>query len=176
MADAPHNLTPTQQALLPLLQAGNVRRLPTWKRTRYEFILEYGSWYEPSPLPKGVKKAPPGKCFVNAFDLILADDSLVYCEGVVLAPSGSVPIHHAWVTNGMGRAIDNTAEASVGAYAGVPFTTTFLNHYHLRNGEIVSLLDDYMHDWPMLCDLGDRPGKWLEPRGKGVASLSDKAG
>ena len=163
---------PNQQALLDRLRAGNPRRHPGWKRTRYEFILEYGWWYEPSLLPKGVEGASPGECFKNAFDLALDDDSLVYCEGVVLDAEASLPVHHAWVTDGTGQAIDNTLEAPAGAYAGVPFLTGFVNLYHLRNEAIIGLLDDYLHDWPMLGELGDRPGEWLAPKGRGMAPLS----
>ena len=94
---------------------------------------------------------------MNAFNLALDDDSLIYCEGVVLPLDGSVLVHHAWATDGTGRAIDSTVETLAGAYAGVPFNTMFLNHYHLRNREVVSLLDDYLHDWPMLCELGIDP-------------------
>ena len=168
----PTGLSPTQHALLDALRAGNARRHPAWKRTRYEFILEYGWWYEPSPLPEGIEANPPGQCFMNAFNLALDDDSLIYCEGVVLPLGGSIPVHHAWATDGTGRVIDSTVESLAGAYAGVPFNTMFLNHYHLRNREVVSLLDDYLHDWPMLCELGDRPREWLGHKGKGVAPLS----
>ena len=163
---------PTQQSLLDRLRAGNPRKHPGWKRTRYEFILEYGWWYEPSLLPKGVKGASPGECFKNAFDLALDDESLIYCEGVVLGTEASLPVHHAWVTDGSGQAIDNTLEAPAGAYAGVPFLTGFVNLYHLRNEAIIGLLDDYLHDWPMLGELGDRPGEWLAPKGRGMAPLS----
>ena len=78
------------------------------------------------------------------------------------------------MTDGTGRTIDGTVATSAGAYAGGPFNTMFLDHDHLRNREIVSLLDDYLHDWPMLCELRDRPKEWLEHKGKGVAPLSSK--
>ena len=165
---------PIQQALWDLLRAGNPRRHPGWKRTRYEFILEYGWWYEPSLLPKGVKAAPPGECVKNAFDLALDDDSLIYCEGVVLGTEASLPVHHAWVTDGTGQAIDNTLDAPAGAYAGVPFLTGFVNLCHLRSEDVISLLDDYLHDWPMLGELGGRPREWFDPDGRGVAPFSGK--
>ena len=163
---------PTQQALVDLLRAGNPRRHPGWQRTRYEFILEYGWWYDPSPLPEGVESAPPGECFKHAFDLAWDDDSLIYCEGVVLDTEASLPVHHAWVTDGTGRAIDNTLAAPAGAYAGVPFLTGFVNLCHLRSEAVTNLLDDYLHDWPMLGELGDRPREWLDAKGRGTAGLS----
>jgi hypothetical protein len=157
---------------LDLLRPGNPRRHPGWKRTRHEFVLECGWWYEPSLLPEGVESAPAGECFKNAFELALDDDSLIYREGVVLETEASLPVHHAWVTGGTGQAIENTLKAPAKAYAGAPFLTGFVNLYHLRSEAVIGLLDDYLHDWPMLGELGDRPREWLDPKGRGVAPLS----
>ena len=118
---------------------------------------------------KTKERANPGECFKNAFDLASDDPKLIYCEGFVLGPR--VAVHHAWVTDGTGRVIDNTLTEPATAYAGVPFGTSFLNVYHLRNRAVICLLDDYLHDWPMLCELGDRPDEWLEQTGKGIARL-----
>ena len=172
MSRIPHSLSPSQRSLLDLLRAGNPRRDPSWKRNKYEFVLEYGWWYEPSKRPKGLKLGPPSRCFKNAFCLALDDNALTYCEGFVLSAGGGVLIHHAWVTDGQGHAIDNTLRATDGIYAGVPFNTSFVNRYHLRNKAITCLLDDYLHDWPLLRELGDRPGEWLEANGRGAASLA----
>ncbi|HDZ36949.1 MAG TPA: hypothetical protein ENH62_01455 [Marinobacter sp.] len=170
-ASCPCGLNPSQQGLLDVLLAGNPRRAPSWTRTRYEFIVEYGWWYEPAPRPKGIRLGRKRQCFKNAFNLALDNASLTYCEGFVRDPSGSLLILHAWVTDGHGRAIDNTLREPPSAYAGVPFRTDFLNDYHLRNRAVICLLDDHLHDWPMLGELGDRPEEWLEPKGQGAARL-----
>src|SRR5437016_1844254 len=77
------------------------------KRTSRQFVLEYGWWYELGPLPEDVTPANPNECYNNALNLVLDDSSLTYVEGFA-AEEGGPRIHHAWVTDGKGRAIDNT--------------------------------------------------------------------
>jgi hypothetical protein len=110
----------------------------------------------------------PQECHKNATDLALADDSLVYCEGYALYKSGDMPTLHAWVTDGQGRAIDSTWPQPGVAYAGVPFTSLFVNMTALKNHATISLLDDYQNSYPLRSDLGDRPEEWLELRGRGT--------
>lgn len=78
------------------------------KRTFQEFVIDYGWWYEPVELPREIALGTAQQCHKNGTDLALADDSPVYCEGFALFNSGSLPTLHAWVTDGQGRAIDNT--------------------------------------------------------------------
>ena len=143
------------------------------KRTFQQFVLEYGWWYEPAGLPEGVVPATPRQCHKNATDLALADNSLIYCEGYALFRSGSLPTLHAWVTDGQGRAIDNTWPRPGVAYAGVPFKSLFVNMTALKNQATISLLDDYANDYPLRGDLGDRADEWLELRGRGTARVDD---
>ena len=142
------------------------------KRTFQQFVLEYGWWFEPVELDLKVATGTPQECHKNAVDLALADDSLIYCEGYALFKSGSLPRVHAWVTDGHGRAIDNTWPQPGVAYAGVPFKSLFVNMTALTNRAIISLLDDYQNNWPLRGDQGDRPGEWLEPRGRGIERLN----
>lgn len=107
----------------------------------------------------------------NATDLALADDSLIYCEGYALFKSGSLPTLHAWVTDGQGKAIDNTWPQPGVAYAGVPFQPLFVNMTALKSHATGSLLDDYLNNWPLRGDLGDRPDEWLQLRGRGTERL-----
>jgi hypothetical protein len=141
------------------------------KRTIQEFVLEYGWWYEPVAPPMNCAKGTPEECLKNAVDLALFDDSLIYCEGYALYTSDSFPTIHAWVTDGHGNAIDNTWPQPGVAYAGVPFRSQFVNLSSLKNHAIVSLLDDYLNNYPLRGDLGDRPDIWLEPRGRGTARV-----
>ena len=85
---------------------------------------------------------------------------------------GSLPTLHAWVTDGHGRAIDNTWPQPGVAYAGVPFTSLFVSMTALKNHATISLLDDYQNNYPLRGDLGDRPDEWLEPRGRGIEQLN----
>lgn len=141
------------------------------KRTFQEFVLEFGWWYEPADPPKELATGTPQECHKNSADLALADDSLFYCEGYALFRPGSLPTLHAWVTDGRGRAIDNTCPRPGVAYAGVPFKSLFVNMTALKNHATISLLDDYQNNYPLRGDLGDHPDEWLEQRGQGQGHL-----
>ena len=141
------------------------------KRTIQEFVLEYGWWYEPSVPPGWVAPGTPQECYKNAAFLTVEDDSLIYCEGYALFRSGSAPRLHAWVTDGHGRAIDNTWPKRGVAYAGVPIRSVFVTMTALKNRATISLLDDYQNRYPLRSDLGDRPDEWLEARGRGIKRL-----
>ena len=166
-------VTPDQATLLEFLRTSQ----PTpaakalLKRTMQQFVLDYGWWYEPVELPKHVSLGTPQECHKNAIDLAMEGDSLVYCEGFALSKGSSLPILHAWVTDGHGKAIDNTWPQPGVAYAGVPFRASYVTLTALKNDAIGSLLDDYLNNYPLRGDLGDRPGEWLEPRGSGRARV-----
>ena len=114
----------------------------------------------------------PQKCHKNAAELALDDDSLIYCEGFAMFKDGSLPILHAWVTNGQGKAIDNAWPQPGVAYAGVPFLSLFVNMTALKNHATISLLDDWQNNLPLRGDQGDRPDEWLELRGRGTARVN----
>jgi hypothetical protein len=141
------------------------------KRTCQQVVLDYGWWYESVELPKQIALGTTEQCHTNAADLMLADDSLIYCEGYALFQPGSQPTIHAWVTDAKGRAIDNTWTKPGVAYAGVPFKSLFLSITTLKNHAIISLLDDYQNGYPLRGELGDRPDEWLELRGRGVGRV-----
>lgn len=141
------------------------------KRTFQAFVLEYGWWYEPAEPDGKIPKGTPQRCHTNATNLTLDDDTLIYCEGYALFESGSRPTIHAWVTDGRGRAIDNTWPKPGVAYAGVPFRSLFVNMTALKNHATVSLLDDYQNNYPLRGELGDRPGEWLDLRGRGTVRV-----
>jgi hypothetical protein len=145
------------------------------KRTLQEFVLEYGWWYDPAELDAKFPTGTPQECLKNATDLILDDDTLIYCEGYALFRSGSQPTLHAWVTDGRGRAIDNTWPKLGVACAGVPFKSLFVTMTALKNRAIVSLLDDYQNNYPLRGELGDRPDEWLDLRGRGIERVGIQA-
>jgi hypothetical protein len=141
------------------------------KRSSQAFVLEYGWWYEPADLPEKIVAGAPRECFNNATDLIFHDAGLVYCEGYAIFTSGIGPTIHACVTDGQGRAIDNTWAPPGVAYAGVPFLSTFLMMRAVEHRATIGLIDDWQNNWPLLRDLGDRSDEWLEQRGRGVTRL-----
>lgn len=145
------------------------------KRTFQEFVLEYGWWYEPAGPDRKIPKGTPQQCHTNATNLTLDDDSLIYCEGYALFESGGQPTIHAWVTDGRGRAIDNTWPKPGVAYAGVPFKSFFVTMTTLKNHATVSLLDDYQNNYPLRGEFGDRPDEWLDLRGRGTERVGKGA-
>lgn len=168
---------PSQRMLLDFLQHSQ----PTpaakalLKRTMQQLVLDYGWWYEPAELPQHIPRGTPQECHKNAMDLALEDNSLIYCEGYALFPGSSLPTLHAWVTDGQGKAFDNTWPQPAVAYAGVPFRSSYVSIWALKNRAMGSLLDDYQNGWPLRGDLGDRPGEWLEIRGRGTAKVNGEA-
>lgn len=173
-------LTESELGCVRLLQAkDNTNPKGYLKRTSRQFVFDYGWFYEPHPLPEHVECAREGECYNNALRLALEDSSLIYVEGFA-SGKGGPPIHHAWVTDGTGRVIDNTWSVPGAVYAGVPFTTQFVSITGLKNEGVGSLIDDWEHDWPLLRELTDQPELWMEPRGHGVIEIAkcrlDEAG
>ena len=116
----------------------------------------------------------PGKlkeCFANAFLLAMAEPALTYCEGYATHSSGGLAVLHAWVTDGSGNAIDNTWPTEGVAYAGIPMKADYLNRRFLKNEAVICVLDDYLHDWPLLVGGGDGPDDWLERKGVGLKQI-----
>ena len=76
----------------------------------YQKLRDEGSFFEPvAPLPEGFRKLPRGMCFQNAAHLAHDNpNTLSYVEGFA---HSIIPIHHAWVTNEAGIAIDPTWNA-----------------------------------------------------------------
>ena len=141
------------------------------KRTLQEFVMEHGWWYEPVEPSSKIPAGTPQECHKNATDLILDDETFIYCEGFALYESGSQPTLHAWVTDGQGRAIDNTWPKPGVAYAGVPFKSAFVSLTALKNRAMGSVLDDWQNNCPLRGQLGDCPDVWLDLRGRGRERL-----
>lgn len=169
-------MSPAQSELLDFLQSSvptPAAKAALLKRTMQQFVLEYGWWYEPVEPPTEIKRATVGECHKNATDLMLTYNSLIYCEGYALFKPGSQPTLHAWVTDGNGRAIDNTWPQPGVAYAGVPFRGLFVSMTGLKNHATISLIDNWQNGYPLRGELGDRPDEWLELRGRGVEKIAE---
>lgn len=143
-----------------------------FKRTFGQFVIEYGWWYQPASLPHGIEIGTPQQCHKNAHKFASEEDNFFYCEGFALYKDCRYPTLHAWVTDGLGNAFDNTWEKPGVAYAGVPFKEPFVTMTNLKNHATISLLDDWQNVYPLRGELGDRPDEWYEQRGHGVARLT----
>lgn len=98
-------LNPAEESLLLQLKAHAAHTSGHLKRSRPQFTLEFGWWYDAAPLPEGIHRGTPQECFTNAANVAIFDERFIYVEGVV-CKSGGLPVHHAWVTDGNGRAFD----------------------------------------------------------------------
>jgi len=171
----PHRLNRFERQLLKELKA-NETPIPiegssvTLKRTPYGFVLEYGFSYEPCCLPPNIEFGEPKRCFDNAYKAVLHGE-LVYCEGFALGQSG-LPVGHAWLTDGTGRAIDITWRERGRAYLGVPLKTIYVLETSMRNLPDEGFIEDWRNKYPLLMDLGDRPEEWLESNGCGVRKIT----
>jgi hypothetical protein len=168
------SLTRVEQSFLAQLQAifDSTGKGPRpLKRSSYQFLLAYGWFYTPQPLPKKAAPGAVGECYNNALKLVLDDPGLMYIEGFAAGGDG-LPIHHAWATDGTGRAIDITWATPGVIYVGVPFKAGWVSLMGLKYKGVGGLLDDWEHDWPLLRGLGDEPEKWLELKGRGAKKLT----
>ena len=142
-------------------------------RTLGLFVIDYGWWYVPSPLPDGIESGTAQQCHKNAQILSTEHDGLIYCEGFALSKDGLTRTLHSWVTDGQGRAIDNTWKEPGVAYAGVPFKDLFVTMTNLKNKASISLLDDWQNGYPLRGELGNQPDEWYEQAGEGFSKISE---
>ena len=121
-------MIPAQSHLLATLHDldRHVKKPPTMRRSRYKFVIDNGFGYEPTPLPSNLTRGDDQQCFMNALDLASDKKELFYVEGFAIYTPTSLPVHHAWVTTGDGKAIDPTWNTPGVAYAGVPFKLPFV--------------------------------------------------
>ena len=76
--------------------------------------------FNPVPRPKGMRKRADKACFLNALRVVLRDDTTYsYAEGLAWTKLGAV--HHAWVVDSDGNAIDPTWKEPASGYYGVVF-------------------------------------------------------
>lgn len=113
------------------------------------FVLKNGvSMTRKAALPKGVKRAEPGLCFMNATLVALRHPELIYCEGY--GHNGILPIMHAWNIDPDGNVIDVTWNPDTGIeYFGIPIRREFL-YLTTRRQKVYGLIDRFIDKWPML--------------------------
>lgn len=89
-------------------------------------LIEHdGRNWTPIPRPKGIRKRRDKACFVNcATHPRIYDHTYVYCEGLALFEINervSMWVHHAWLGDAEGNAIDVTWSEPGIAYFGRAF-------------------------------------------------------
>lgn len=138
----------------------------------YKLVLDYGWWYEAISLPKGVRQRKKKECYFNASQLAFDRDQFTYVEGFAFSKGLAFPIQHAWVTDGMGQAIDTTWEPPSVVYAGIPFKTQQVARIMAREEASVPMLNERMYDHINGVDISDYSKSWCESRGNGMSPVS----
>lgn len=98
------------------------------------FVLKHGrdmSPYADHPYEIGT----PKECFTNAGQMALWEGDLTYVEGFALRPRLGILIHHAWLMDQEGLAIDVTwTDTAECLYFGIPFDNSVLRSEIRRTG------------------------------------------
>jgi len=102
---------------------------------RESLVTAKGRSFLPISRPKEARKGAPKACFNNAFKVVLNDIPLDswkgskgyrYCEGFCLTSLDGtkvIDIHHGWVVDKKGYAIEVTLPEPALAYFGISFTS-----------------------------------------------------
>lgn len=88
------------------------------------FLLTYGNFYNPAPLPPEIKPGEKRECYMNAALLAIEyPDRFMYCEGYAVSAVVPMAIGHAWVLDieNNNAVVDNTWDDGM-AYFGVAIT------------------------------------------------------
>lgn len=130
------------------------------------FLREHGRFFEPSPLPKGIRSGKIAVCFANSYRLLKRYGKargLVYVEGYAVSNHVMQAHLHAWCADPHGNVYDRTWGIGQ-AYFGVAFKTAFVMseiRRRRKSGDLYfGFLDDWDHRWPVIRQLADRPDVW----------------
>jgi hypothetical protein len=131
------------------------------------FVKEHGKFFLPAPLPKGIQPGNVGACFPNSRSLLKRHGTrhgLVYAEGYAIRFPGDQNVTlHAWCVDCQGTVFDR-AWREGSAYFGIEFKTDYVLA-RIKQGEesgegLLSLLDDWANQHPLIRELGSRPDIW----------------
>ncbi len=115
------------------------------------FALRHGSFFRPAPPMPELPKGKPNCCFYNCSRVLLtpAGEQYQYAEGWAGRPGGL--LHHAWLVDRHGRAMDVTCGFKRCAfYFGVVIPRDQLLAYGVDGGTSTAVLDDWKRCWPIL--------------------------
>src|SRR6185369_9939105 len=83
-----------------------MRRPQEFKYVGFEdFLIQHGTFFEPSDLPASIRPMMISQCFENCFRVASRTKAFHYCEGYAV---GLLPIHHAFLIDRDGRCYDPT--------------------------------------------------------------------
>lgn len=116
-----------------------------------DFLLREGQFFEPRPLPAGVKPLPIWYCYRNTFRTAL-EEGLVYVEGYAVSSSNDIPLLHAWNLDAEGFVLDRTWTPHGRAYLGVVFPLAVVPR---KKGRQYPVIDDWEHGYPILSKAWD---------------------
>ena len=121
------------------IAAAIVTQFENWGRIGHpalieRFVFKHGRDMRPyadHPYEMGT----PKECFTNAGEMALWDDDLTYVEGFAVRPKLGILIHHAWLMDQDGCAVDVTWENTEDChYFGIPFDRQTLRSEIKRTG------------------------------------------
>jgi hypothetical protein len=116
-------------------------------RGMQDFVLRHGRFFEPRPVPKGIKPGPVGECYSNAF-VRASLGKIPYVEGYAFSSCRSLHLH-AWNLDAEDFVIDTTWNPIGVAYFGVIFPD-FVFRIFGSDRKKHPIIDDWRHGWPLL--------------------------
>lgn len=118
------------------------------------YVLDYGEWWAPQPLPAKYRRGVPKLCFQQSQALARRYKSLRYVEGFVMdAKIQCMPFHHGWCVDAGGRVVDVTWPEAGLAYLGVVFDLKFVRE-QLKGTGCCSVIDNWVKGFPLLLKEG----------------------
>ena len=117
-----------------------------------DFLLREGQFFEPRPLPAGIKYMEPKHCIKNTYWTALRE-RFVYVEGYAMLDCSDTPIFHAWNVDRDGFVVDTTWNPHGRVYFGVIFPLAMIRR---KRRTQYSVIDDWEHGYPILCKPWDR--------------------
>jgi len=122
------------------LAAAITAQIEGWARIGHpcpieRFVLKHGRDMQPDP-GHPYEMGTPKECFTNAGLMALSSiTDLTYVEGYAVRPRLGILIHHAWLMDTGGRAVDVTwTDTADCHYFGVPFNRRTLSAEINRTG------------------------------------------
>ncbi len=131
------------------------------------FVRMYGTFFTPTPLPKGIRPGGIGVCFANSYRLLKRHGKrlgLAYAEGYAISENVEMnPTLHAWCVDRDGTVYDPTWKNGR-AYFGIAFKRDYVFDtikQRETNGDLYfGLLDDWANRYPLIRNLGNRSNIW----------------
>ena len=129
------------------------------------FLHRYGRFFAPQQLPSIYRRGAFRACFKNSYRMALRHP-VIYVEGLGIAnPEVPVGQLHAWCIDEFGRVLDRTWGRPGAVYFGIPFRTDYLrdviDERSPKGDCYFGLLDDHEAGFPLIRNLGDKPGRWM---------------